>query len=104
MDLPRKTDAAVMRLKSLGIPHVYFNPPESVRLEYPCARFKRSGTYTKNADNRKHAIFDRYDLVYITYDGDDPMVHTILNGFKHIRHASTVSKDGMWNENFVFYL
>lgn len=103
MDLKQKTDALVQEFKSLGIENVYFNPPESVRMKYPCVRFRRSGMSTTSANNSRYLILDRYDAVYITYEADDPMVHTIVRHFKHCRHVQQVIKDGLVDENYVLY-
>lgn len=103
MDLRQKTDALVEKFRSLGIQNVYVNPPESVRMQYPCVKIKRSGIYTTSANNHKYMIKDRYDAVYITREPDDPMVHKILYEFDMSRFSMQIVKDDLYNENFVIY-
>lgn len=103
MDLKQKTDIIVSRSKTIT-PHVYFNPPEGIRMEYPCVRITRTGVYTMRAENGNYLMFDRYSYVYITQDPEDPNIHGILKLFTRIRHASTVTKDNLYNENYVLYL
>lgn len=103
MDPHQKTDALVDKFRSLGIEHVYVNPPEGIHMNYPCVRIKRSDIYTLKANNKKYLMFDRFDVTYITYEPDDPMVYSILNGFEHSRYSRQVVNDNLYNENLVIY-
>ena len=59
------------RLKELMIecgeePHLYFQPPETVKLEYPCFIYKLSSPSSSYADNRPYVMSVSYDVTYIT--------------------------------------
>ena len=38
----------------LGNNHVYYQAPESLKMEYPCIRYSRSDILSNNADNAKY--------------------------------------------------
>ena len=40
----------------LGSRNVYFQPPESLRMNYPCIRYTRSSGETTFADNKPYTL------------------------------------------------
>lgn len=51
--------------------NVYFQPPSSKKLTYPCIIYTFDGLNTRHADNRSYTNFDEYSVTYITRDPDD---------------------------------
>lgn len=47
---------------------VYFQPPSSHLMEYPCIRYTLEGDSHRNADDLKYQRFDRYTVTYIDPD------------------------------------
>lgn len=59
------------RLKALlGSSHVYFQPPESVKLSYPAIVYRRDYANTTFADNNPHVITKRYQVTVVDPDPD----------------------------------
>ena len=56
--------------ETLGSEHVYFQPPESLKLIYPCIIYSRSDVDTKFADDRPYSHRNRYQLIVIDKDPD----------------------------------
>lgn len=54
----------------LGAPNVYFQPPASVQLTYPCFVYQRDTLDTKFADNAPYNLKQRYQVTYIDRDPD----------------------------------
>lgn len=50
--------------------HVYFQPAENVRLEYPCIIYQRDYAETKFADNEPFNVTKRYMVTVIDRDPD----------------------------------
>lgn len=51
-----------------GIPGVcaaYFNPPENVKMSYPCIRYTLDADDKIHADNRIYKLMNRYTLTVI---------------------------------------
>ena len=59
-------------------PNVYFNPPESIKLIYPCILYKRSVANTRYADNITYTFMMNYQLTLIDRDPDNDMIDKIL--------------------------
>lgn len=66
-------------LVSLGIGNVYFQPPESTSMSYPCIRYERSDILARNADNFPYGTNVKYTLILIGKDPDNDWLETILN-------------------------
>lgn len=103
MDLPQKTDLIQSKLRSLGIDNVYFEPPQTVKMAYPCAVFHRGTISSRSANNRVYKIDDSYELKYITREPDSEMVHKILRAFQMIRHIRHYTADGLHHDQFKLY-
>lgn len=104
MDLPSKTDRLIAKCKNIRtVKHVYFEPPETIRMEYPCIRIKRSTMKSTYASNRTYKIDDRYQLVYITREPDSEVVHDILWEFENIRHDNSAVADNLHHDYYTLY-
>lgn len=53
--------------------NVYFQPPENLRLSFPCIVYSQDRERPRYADNRKYANADRYTLTVIDKDPESPM-------------------------------
>lgn len=68
-------------LKSLfdGESHVYFQPPENVRLIYPCIVYKLIDIPIGYADNLAYLQKRKYQLTVIDRDPDSKLRENVLN-------------------------
>jgi len=57
-------------IEILGSENVYFQPPESVKMKYPCIRYVKQRPLVEHADNMKYFKKDRYELTVIDPDPD----------------------------------
>lgn len=62
----------------LGSNHVYYQPPESLKMEYPAIRYSKSDIINKNADDIKYSKFDRYEIIVIDKRPDNEVIQKIL--------------------------
>ena len=71
--------------------HVYYQPPESKKLEYPCIIYSRDKLESQSADNQPYLTYCAYNMKYITKDPDDPLVVRLaeLPKCKHGRHYTS---------------
>ena len=58
--------------------HVYYQPPENLKMEYPCIRYSKSGIEDIYANNIKYISRDIYDIVVISKKPDHPVIKKIL--------------------------
>lgn len=54
----------------LGSDNVYFQPPESISLKYPCIIYKRDYIKTDFADNSPYTLGKRYSVTVIDKNPD----------------------------------
>ena len=60
-----------------GDRNVYFQPPATVRMNYPAIRYNLANIQDTPADNLPYLQATAYTLTYITDDPDDVMVKTL---------------------------
>ena len=65
--------------KILGSNNVYFQPPASVKLKYPCIVYERSYVQTLKADNTNYLSTNRYTVTVIDKDPDSDIADKILD-------------------------
>lgn len=62
----------------LGSSYVYYNPPENMKLKYPCIIYSLDDVKRSVADNRGYALFHRYLVTLIDYRPDNPARDKLL--------------------------
>lgn len=66
-------------VSTLGSRYVYFQPPESIKLKYPCIIYNLENYDVKNADDVKYSIKKRYSITVIDLDPDSNISDKILS-------------------------
>ena len=61
----------------IGNDHVYFQPPENLRIKYPCVIYSLDGLFEPKADNIDYSRRRKYEILYITHDPDDLNIEKI---------------------------
>ena len=61
----------------LGSPNVYFQPPENLKLSYPCIVYARNSGDTQFADDSPYAYTKRYGLTVIDKNPDSEILDKI---------------------------
>lgn len=86
----------------LGTRNVYFQPPESIHMHYPCIVYEKNKIETKKADNKIYKMIDRYSIKYITKNIDDTLYYEILKSFEMCSFDRYYRADGL--NHFVLTL
>lgn len=58
--------------------HVYYQPPENFKMEYPAIRYKKSDIDTKHANNNTYLHKKKYELIVIDRKPDNPVIDKLL--------------------------
>lgn len=87
----------------LGSSNVYYQPPETIKLKYPCIVYSLDPTYTAQADNRNYIIKNRYHIKHIYKSLSNSLKDDILLHFMMISHDNRMIADGMYNDDFTLY-
>jgi hypothetical protein len=87
----------------LGSRNVYFSPPESVKLKYPCIIYKLNDTSTRFADDRAYSIWKRYSMTYISPKPDSNVEEDLPNRFPLCTFDRFFTSDNLNHYSFNLY-
>lgn len=82
---------------------VYYEPPETVKLTYPCIVYNRDYIKTVKADNRNYVKDNRYQLTVIDRNADNPVIEDILEHFQFASYDRTFVSDGLHHDVISLY-
>lgn len=86
----------------LGNRNVYFQPPENVKLKYPCILYELSGTDDIKANNGDYLSYDRYTITLIHRDPDN----TVWRAIKDLQYCDLdrpFVADNLYHYVFTLY-
>ena len=87
----------------LGSGNVYFQPPESIKLKYPCIVYDRDLIDTTYADNKTYSATNRYDVTIISKDPDFPLFDDFIFLFPMCRYDRSYKVDNLNHVAFSLY-
>lgn len=58
--------------------NVYYQPPESIKMQYPAIRYSKKSIQSVYANNSKYLMRDCYELIVISRKPDDPAIKRLL--------------------------
>lgn len=87
----------------LGSDNVYFQPPENVKLKYPCIIYSLDSADIQFAANKSYRYMRRYDVLYITKNPDDILTDTIPQTLPLIRFNRFYASDGLNHYSYTLY-
>lgn len=58
--------------------NVYYQPPESIKMQYPAIKFSKKRIDSKYANNAKYSMRDYYELTVISRTPDHPVIKKLL--------------------------
>lgn len=62
----------------LGSNHVYYQPPESLKMEYPAIKYSKTNIKSTFANNAAYSFSDCYELIVIDKKPDNPVIKELL--------------------------
>lgn len=81
--------------------NVYFQPPESTKMEYRCIKYSISAIDQKHADDLAYRTTNRYEVILIDYDPDSDWFDVkIRNRFPMCRFERWYSTNNL--NHFVY--
>lgn len=85
------------------VDHVYFQPPESVRMVYPCIVYSLSRLDTRYADNKLYKSMKSYEITFITRDPDNDYINQMMDKFEYCRFDRRFINDNLYHDVFTLY-
>lgn len=86
----------------LGSGNVYFQPPPTVKMAYPCIVYKRDGEDVKFADDKPYAQTKRYLVTVMDRDPDSAIPDRISKLPLCVR-TSSYPANGLNHDVFALY-
>jgi hypothetical protein len=88
----------------LGSENVYFQPPETVSMNYPCIVYSRQSGDSQYADDSTHVFMISYSVTMISRDPDlQTYIIRELAKLPMSRYDRHYTKDNLHHDNFVIY-
>ena len=63
----------------LGSSNVYYQPPESIKMQYDAIRYSKKSIDSKYANDRKYSMTDCYEVIVISRLPDNPVIKKLLS-------------------------
>ena len=86
----------------LGSDNVYFQPPPSVKIKYPCIIFTRNRIDQTKADNIDYIRRVRYTVTLIGSDPESSIVEKLLD-IPYCSYDRFFTSDGLNHDVFSLY-
>ncbi len=90
------------KLKGL-LSHVYFQPPETIKLSYPCAIYEVSTGRQFYADNKSYTLYKAYNLTVIDRNPDNNWIEAITDAFECCAFDRSFTSDNLYHYTFTIY-
>lgn len=87
----------------LGTRNAYYNPPESLRLQYDCVVYSRSGIDSMRADNRNYVNTNQYTLVVMSKSPSCDIPEKILEHFPMASFDRQYTSDELYHFIITLY-
>lgn len=87
----------------LGTENVYFQPPESIKMSYPCIVYAKDGYKIQQADNKNYVISQKYSITVIYEDPDEDISKRILEHFGKCSFNRTYNADNLYHDSLTLY-
>lgn len=69
-------------LEILDSDYVYFQPPENLKMVYPCIRYEREEISADRANNKAYQLYNRYLVTVIDRNADSEIPDKIMAAFE----------------------
>ena len=89
--------------EALGSDNVYYQPPESMKIKYPCIIYNRETIDAKYADNKTYTAVNRYDVTIISKDPDFPLFDEFIFMFPMCSLNRPYTVDNLSHYSFTLY-
>lgn len=81
---------------------VYYNPPENIKMHYPCIVYDRDDSYTSRADDILYHKMKRYRITVIDRDPDSE-IPDIIEELPYCNFDRSYKTDGLCHFVFTLY-
>lgn len=87
----------------LGSRNVYYQPPESVKMEYPAIKYSKNGIIGRHANNKIYHKTTRYEVIVIDKRPDNAVIDKLLE-LPHCSYDRHYVFDNLNHDVLTIYL
>ena len=87
----------------IGSTRVYFQPPASITLHYPCIIYHLSNIRDRRADNKAYNLDNEYEVTYIDKNPDNDIKTRMIQEFPKCRFNRFFTNDNLNHYVFILY-
>lgn len=86
----------------LGSKNVYFQPPESLKIKYPCIIYTMEKIDHERADNIGYISHPRYSIIHITRDPDES-IYDEMSKLPYSSYDRSYPADNLHHNVYTLY-
>lgn len=86
----------------LGNKHVYYQLPESIKMEYPAIVYSIKDIESRHADDQKYSKLKCYELIVISKTPNDRIIDSLLD-LPYISYDRSYKADNLNHDVFIIY-
>lgn len=86
----------------LGSRNVYFQPPESIKMNYPAITYSVNDIDKKAADNTAYLLTKQYQLIVIDKKPDNPVIEKLLS-LQYCTYDRQFKMDNLYHDVLTLY-
>lgn len=83
--------------------NLYFQPPENIKMKYPCIVYHRATGDTQFANNIPYLRRPQYEVTVIDLDPDSPIIDEFWKKFPLARFSRHFTYDNLNHDSFTLY-
>lgn len=87
----------------LGTRNVYFQPPETIKMKYPCIVYEKENIEILFADNKPYKTRVRYSVTVIDTDSESEVAGKILAHFPMCVYSGHYTADNLNHDSLILY-
>lgn len=88
----------------LGTTNVYFQPPTTLQMKYPCIIYFKTSLPARYANNLVYQYKQGYTVTYVSKDPDDEKPYDILKHFQYAKPDSFYKSENLNHTKLtIFY-
>lgn len=87
---------------ALGSTHVYFQPPETIKMKYPCIRYSIDTDNVKYANDKKYKKMRKYSVILIDKNPDSLIVEK-LSDLRYATLNNVYASEGLNHFAFTIF-
>ena len=84
------------------VSRVYFQPPSTIEMEYPCIIYRRSTRKDFFSNDRLYLGMKQYSITVVDEDPDSEIPDKVLN-LPYCSHNTTFAIDGLNHDVYTLY-